>query len=222
MKARQILGPDALPFLVPSLLAFTPPFPKLPSTPPFGSDSSLVTSLVQTDFDVLEESCMLIESLALDMEDVRLSLARGFNFPAEHDNIPCLSRMLDFIEKGDYHPFWCTDSGTDEAERRRKERLFDICKAAIIKVVVEVAGEEKNEEVLWDDSEKGGQFVDRMVKWIKDDVAKRDLVAQQASGSLIDGLGSQADTRIRDDLVICATLSLGNLARRGTHTCRFM
>src|ERR1700730_528374 len=71
VKARQILGPDVLPFLVPSLLAFMPPFPKLPSASPFGPDSSLVTSLVQADFDVLEESCMLIESLALDMEDVR-------------------------------------------------------------------------------------------------------------------------------------------------------
>jgi len=164
---------------------------------------------------------MLIESLALDMEDVRLSLARGFNFPAEHGDVPCLSRMLDFVEKGDYHPFWSANSGTDEAERRRKERTFDICKAAIVKVVVEVAGDEKNEEVLWDDSEKGGQFVNRMVKWIKDDVARRDAAAQQASGSMTDGLGSQADSCVRDDLVICATLSLGNLARRGTHTCRF-
>ena len=161
---------------------------------------------------------MLIESLALDMEDVRLSLARGFNFPAEHSGIPCLSGMLDFIEKGDYHPLWYTDPATDEPERRKRERSFDICKAAIIKVVVEVAGEEKNEEVLWDDSDKGGEFVKRMVRWIKDDVARREVVAQQTTRDLMDGLTSVPDSHIRDDLVICATLSLGNLARRGMHT----
>ena len=161
---------------------------------------------------------MLIESLALDMEDVRLSLARGFNFPAEHSGIPCLSGMLDFIEKGDYHPLWYTDPGTDDPERRKRERSFDICKAAIVKVVVEVAGEEKNEEVLWDDSDKGGEFVKRMVRWIKDDVAKRELVAQQASRGVTDGLASVPDSHTRDDLVICATLSLGNLARRGMDT----
>jgi hypothetical protein len=158
---------------------------------------------------------MLLESLSLDVEDVRLSLARGFDFPAEHNGVPCLCAMLDFIEKGDYHPFWYRDLGIDEAERKRRERLFDICKAAIIKVVVEVAGEERNEEVLWDDSEEekpGGEFVSRMVSWIK----------KYVPGKISGGVETQ-ETRIessepharRDDLVICASLSLGNLSRRG-------
>jgi hypothetical protein len=78
------------------------------------------------------------------------------------------------------------------------EKKFDICKAALIKAIVEVAGEDKNEDVLWDETEAdhpGGQFVCRMVNWIK-------TYAGQGTAD-------------RDDLVICATLSLGNLARRG-------
>ena len=207
-KARQIFGPDVLPLLIPPLLAFIPPFTEPSSTSAFANDSPLRVSLLQTDFDILEESCMLIESLSLDIEDVRLSLARGLNFPAEHSGVPCLCAMLDFIEKGDYHPLWHADS--EDAERKRRERLFDVCKAAIIKVVVEVAGEEKNEEVLWDDSEEGkpgGEFVYRMVAWIKNYVAGKTDGTEQAN--------ADSTTGSRDDLVICASLSLGNLARRG-------
>jgi hypothetical protein len=148
---------------------------------------------------------MLIESLSLDVEDVRLSLARGLNFPAEHGGIQCLCIILDFIGKGDHHPLWYQD-GTDEAERKRREKSFAICKAAVIKAVVEVAGEEKNEEVLWDDDEElpGGEFVCKMVDWIKAYVSKKENAMDT-----IPGEG-------RDDLVICASLSLGNLSRRGT------
>jgi hypothetical protein len=217
-KARQILGPDILPFLIPSLLAFVPPFHGLPINSPFLRDSPLLTSLIQADFEILEESCMLIESLALDIEDVRLSLARGFNFPAEHNGIPCLNSMLDFIENGDYHPLWYTDSEVDEVEQKKRERSFDICKAAIIKVVVEVAGEDKNEEVLWDDSEKGGDFVKRMVAWIKGYAAGRS--EGKVPEGFIEGPGSDPNLRIRDDLVICASLSLGNLSKRGMHASR--
>lgn len=149
--------------------------------------------LLRTDYDVLEESCTLLESLSLDVEDVRLSLARGVLFPAEHNGVPCLSHVLDFIEKGDYPPLWSSlgpDSGL--------EKKFDICKAALIKAIVEVAGDDKNEDVLWDETEEdqpGGAFVCRMVQWVRS--------------------YAQGDTKSRGDLVICASLSLGNLARRG-------
>jgi hypothetical protein len=149
---------------------------------------------------------MLIESLSLDVEDVRLSLARGFNFPAEHGGIPCLSAMLDFIEKGDNHPLWYSDPTLDEPERKRRERSFGICKAAVIKAVVEMAGEEKNEDLLWDDSETtkpGGEFVCKMVEWVKKYV---EYMEKAPVDAVADG---------RDDLVICGSLSLGNLSRRG-------
>jgi hypothetical protein len=169
----------------------------------------MFNTLLHADFEVLEESCTLIESLSLDVEDVRLSLARGLNFPAEHGGVPCLCTILDFIEKGDYPPIWQT--AFPEADRKRRERVFDNCKAALIKSVVEVAGEERNEDVLWDESEDnkpGGEFVCRMVHLIKKYVSDMDQSISGAEATK-DSLAG------RDDLVICASLSLGNLARRG-------
>lgn len=130
---------------------------------------------------------MLLESLCLDVEDVRLALARGLASPAEHDGVRCLEDVLDFIERGDYSPFW-----SDE-DRPRRTKAFDMCKAALIKAVVEVAGEEKNVEVLWEETAEGGPFVSRLVHWIKGE-------------------------RTREDLVICATLALGNMVRRDAHS----
>lgn len=145
----------------------------------------------------------MIESLALDVEDVRLALARGFFFPTEHSGVPCLSTILDFVEQGNYPPTWKDPEVFDDAERMRKEKEFGICKAALVKAVVEIAGEEKNADILWDDSESlkpGGPFVYRMVSWIK------SYVEEAGSGEVVRGL--------RDDLAIAASLSLGNLSRR--------
>ena len=97
-----------------------------------------------------------------------------------------------FLEKGDYPPYWSSESSS---ERASMEKGLDMCKAAVVKAVVEVAGEQNE---LWDDSnleKPGGEFVDTMVRWIR------------SHGNLKD--------RHRDDLIICATLSLGNLATGG-------
>ncbi|KAJ7063257.1 hypothetical protein C8F01DRAFT_1132210 [Mycena amicta] len=201
-ETLQIFNPDVLPLLTPALEAFCSPYPTKSAT--FQEGTDMFGDLLLTDFEVLEESCTLIESLSLDVEDVRLSLARGLNFPAEHGGVSCLCTILDFIEKGDYPVFW--QSAFPEAERKRRERVFDNCKAALIKSVVEVAGEERNEDVLWDDSEEnkpGGEFVCRMVHLIEKYVADTE--------ESVPGKDSFAG---RDDLVICASLSLGNLARR--------
>ena len=67
-----------------------------------------------------------------------------------------------------------------------------------------MAGEEKNTDVLWDDSNAsapGGAFVTRMVRWIQEN-AYSDLSKPSS----------------RDDLVICATLVLGNLVRHEAHS----
>lgn len=196
LLARPILGPDALPYLTPTLLSFVPPY--LPPSPalPFAKPSETRSAFLKADYELLEETCTLIESLSLDVEDVRLSLARGVPFPAEHNGVPCLSNILDFIEGGDYPPLWSTSF--DSSTSAQMEKKFDICKAASIKAVVEVAGEDKNEDVLWDDTEEdspGGSFVCRMVSWIKECAT-----------------GNKA---ARSDLIICASLSLGNLAKRG-------
>lgn len=204
----QIFNPDVLPLLTPPLLAFIPPFP--PGSLAafgFGFDSSLQLALIQADFDVLEECCMLLESLSLDVEDVRLSLARGFYFPAEHGGVPCLSTILEFVEHGSYPLAWNNPFHGDPA-KSRKEKAFGVCKGALVKSVVEVAGEERNQDVLWDDSEEdkpGGEFVGRMVRWIRQFVADAERLGS-----------THVETAVnRDDLAICASLSLGNLARRG-------
>jgi hypothetical protein len=159
-----------------------------------------LTDLCDADIEVLEESVSFIESLSLDVEDIRLSLARGFQFPAEHQNIPCLSIILDFVEHGTYPPWWRSPV-IEEADRKRKEKAFDICKAALIKAIVEVAGEEKNEDVLWEDEmdRPGGAFIERMVSWLK------HFVNNSGKPGVV----------YRDDMAICSTLVLGNLARRG-------
>ena len=188
--ARVVFGQDALPLLVTQLKAFVPPYPTPP--PPFATPASR-RSLVQTDFEIYEQVCGLIESLCIDVEDVRLSLARGLTFPdGEHGGVACLSDLLTFIDKADYPPYWTPE------ERPSKEKGFDLGMGAIVKAVVEVAGEEKNTDTLWDDSEAdkpGGEFVSRMVEWIR-----RHKSLKESD---------------RDDLIICATLSLGNICRRG-------
>ena len=206
LQPRQILTADALPYLVRPLKTFVPPYSEVP--PLFSSPSSR-KHLVQTDFDILEDVCGLLESLALDVEDIRLSLARGLAFPAEHGGVACLTDMLTFIDRGDYAPYWASSSAASSSnpdpERAAKEKAFDICKAAIVKSVVEVAGEEKNIDVLWDDSEAdegkpGGEFVQMMAHWIRTHHTLKESN--------------------RDDLIICSTLSLGNLVRRGKlHEC---
>ncbi|KZT11398.1 uncharacterized protein LAESUDRAFT_734264 [Laetiporus sulphureus 93-53] len=194
-QSRSLFGPDALPFLARPLQAFVPPYP---SAPPLFAASPARRSLVQADYDLLEEVCGVLESLCLDVEDVRLSLARGLTFPAEHGGVPCLATMLTFVDKADYPPYW---SSEPSAERAAMEKKFAICKAAIVKAVVETAGEDKNADILWDDSDPakpGGEFINTMVQWIR---AHKD----------------PKETN-RDDLIICATLSLGNLARRDAHS----
>ncbi|KAI0316683.1 hypothetical protein OF83DRAFT_1193499 [Amylostereum chailletii] len=194
-ESRNLFGPESLPLFTQSLILYMPPVSSQVSS---GLPPSLTKSLVSSDFDVFEGSCSSIESLVMDVEDVRLSLARGMTFPDEHQGVHCLADILRFIDLGTYHPLWSTDA---TAERSRKEKAFDLCKAALIKSVVEIAGEEKSIDILWDESDSsrpGGAFVTQMVDWIK---AHRNL-----------------NESTREDLIICATLSLGNLVRYEAHS----
>ncbi|OJA21616.1 hypothetical protein AZE42_01687 [Rhizopogon vesiculosus] len=202
---HPLFSQEVLPYLVQSLIAFTPPLLTTPLPPHFAQPSPLRTTLLNTDFDLLSESCSRLESSALDVADVRLSLARGFTFPAEHYDVPCFSVMLDFVEKGTYAPLWYVQSetGLERGDVSKKEKAFDDCKAAVIKAVVEVSGDDRNLDLLWDDSDDsrpGGEFVSRMIDWIR---------AFVSDGTPDNG---------RDDLVICATLSLGNITRGESHS----
>ncbi|KAF9053624.1 hypothetical protein BDZ89DRAFT_976173 [Hymenopellis radicata] len=200
------ISPAVLSVLTPTLTAFTPTTSSPPISDVITPDSELYHDLLRADFDTLEETCSLIESLSLDVEDVRSSLARGFLNPDEHDGVPCLQYILAFIESGSYPKSWRLSSMVSEGEVKRMEKSFDICKAALVKSVVEVAGEDINQEVLWDDStagKPGGEFVFKMVQWIKEYVISVDTF--------------MGESLPRDDLAICASLSLGNLARREKH-----
>lgn len=197
-NASAMFGPDILPQLVAPIRSFVPPFETPLPVPALDQATPLRRTLVSADFEAFEESCSLLEALALDDEDVRLSLARGLAFPDEHGGVRCLAEILEFIDRGDYHPLW-KDLPNDSAQR---ERSFDFCKAALIKAVVEIAGEEKNVDVLWDDDssqgQPGGALVAQMVQWIK---THKDLKENN-----------------RDDLLVCATLTLGNLLRHGARS----
>ena len=192
LEAPPLFGQEALPLLVTSLNAFRKPHPTPQGV--FAEPSEIREALISADVESLEESCALLESLSLDVEDVRLSLARGLTFPDEHDGVPCLSDMLNFLDCGDYPPWWAGDP-----DRAAYERSFENCKSGIIRVVVEVAGEQKNTDILWDESEDdkpGGEFVSWMIQWI-----------------------GKADQKGKEGLVICATLTIGNLVRRGEVFC---
>lgn len=71
---------------------------------------------------------------------------------------------------------------------------------ALVKTVITVAGEDQNMEPMWKgtkaDAQPEGWFVQHMLEWLR-----------KPRG---DNVGIS-----RDDLLICATLSLGNLARKG-------
>ncbi|KAH9934795.1 uncharacterized protein B0H18DRAFT_978305 [Fomitopsis serialis] len=192
-RSRQLFGADALPYLVRPLKAFVPPYTETPS---LFVGSPARHALVQQDYDLLEETCGLLESLSLDVDEVRLSLGRILKSPdGTEGGAACLKDMLEFLDKGDYPPYWSAES---PSERASMEKGLDMCKAAVVKAVVEVAGEQNE---LWDDSnpeKPGGEFVDTMVQWIR------------SHGSLKE--------RHREDLIICATLSLGNLATGDAHS----
>lgn len=195
-NAAPVFGPDILPQIVVAIRAFVPPFPT-PLPPAFEEATALRRTLVSADFEAFLDSCSLLETLALDDEDVRLSLARGMTFPDEHGGVRCLAEILEFIDRGDYHPLW-KDQPNESTQR---ERSFDFCKAALIKAVVEIAGEEKNVDVLWDESDQaqpGGALVAQMVQWIK---THKELKEEN-----------------RDDLLVCATLTLGNLLRHAARS----
>ena len=192
-----------IPWITPSLLKYCAPqtseVARLAET-----DPDLLQTLVQTDFVFLEETCTLIESFALDVEDFRLELARTA-YPEKDKSVRCLHVLVRFIEEGSYPPLW-KNPVIDESERKAWEKRFDNCKGALIKAFVEVFGEEKNEDVLWesgDQTRPGGNLVATMVTWVKGYANRPKFNGSSAT--------------IRDDMTICASLSLGNLARRGVY-----
>ena len=177
--------------LIEVLTKFTKPFPT-----PSGllvEDPTTRHALISADVDLLNDVSSLLESLALDSEDVQVFLAQtAAAFDPSHESGSSLIKyILDFVEFGGYPPYWSRET---PSERVKREKAFDMCKAAIIKAVVEVTGALRCIDILWDIGQENGWFVSRLIRWVRTNV-----------------------TSTRDDLVICATLCLGNLARRGAY-----
>ncbi|KAF8590562.1 hypothetical protein K439DRAFT_1403733 [Ramaria rubella] len=189
-ETSRLLTVRVLDSLIGVLKRFTPPWPA-PSGPLI-EDPTTRHTLITADVDLLNDASCFLESLALDSEDVQEFLARtGAVDNLDHGDTPLLQCILDFVESGDYPPYWSKDPIPEQAKRHK---TFDMCKAAIIKAVVEVTGASSCPDILWDLHRSNGWFVLRMIDWIR--------------SNLHGG---------RDDLVICATLCLGNLARRPSH-----
>jgi hypothetical protein len=189
--------PSCLPYLLKPLDVFASQGSRTPTathTSPSRASEISPPDLITADLEALEASCMLLESLTLDSEEIRLALAEDPTY---------LRIILRFIEFAQPLPDWRTDDSTGK-DKARWEKTVGLCKAAVIKALVTVAGEDKAVSKLWDDTKldggnptaPGGWFVAAMLAWIKQ---YRTVNPSNA----------------RDDLVICATLTLGNLARRG-------
>jgi len=156
--------------------------------------SSLEEELALTELEALEESVMALEGLALDSETARVALASG----------TLLKSLIEFVEFADYPASW---SKALESDRQSWEKNFDICKGALIKAVVAVAGETRNFVSLWSAEQEEAQvsdasarptswFATRMLQWIS-----------------LHSADVKSGGKAREDLVICGTLCLGNLAR---------
>ncbi|CAE6510070.1 unnamed protein product [Rhizoctonia solani] len=188
--------PSCLPYLLKPLDIFGNQGSRTPTathTSPAKSTEISPPDLIATDLEALEASCTLLESLTLDSEAVRLAIASDANF---------LRIIIRFIEFAQPLPEWRTSDSTGK-DKDKWEKTVGLCKGAVIKALVTVAGEDKAISNLWDDTKldggnqaaPGGWFVTAMLAWIKQ---YRNVGPSDA----------------RDDLIICATLALGNLARR--------
>ena len=122
-----MFGPDIFPQILVTIRASIPPFPT-PLPPAFDEATTLRRMLISADFEAFLDSCSPLESLALDDEDVRLSLTRGMTFLNEHSGVRRLAKILEFIDCHDYCLLWM-DQPNDSAQH---ERSFDFCKAALI------------------------------------------------------------------------------------------
>jgi len=140
---------------------------------------------------------MSLESLILDSDSARMALAKSIDLPNTQSSLRCI---LEFVERGSHPPYW---NEFDDKQRSRWEKTLGLCKAALIKAVITMAGDEKSMEVLWDkesgtETFPGGWFIQTMYNWVK----AFSTLTNDSEG-------------VRDDLTICGTLSLGNLARTG-------
>lgn len=152
---------------------------------------------------VVEEVCMLVDALTTDEERVRalLLISTGKASSASSLDSPFV-HLIRFAETGGPLPYW-RDGLNEQKSRPQWEKTLGVCKGAVIKAIVTVAGEKSQMDVLWGANDpNGGWFVEKMLTWIREYPASKEARNDEE----------------RDDLVICGTLCLGNLARTGVFT----
>ena len=125
--AAAAFGPDFFLQIIITIRASIRPFLTL-LPPAFDEVTTLRRTLVSANFEAFLDSCLPLESLTLDNEDVWLSLTHGMTFLNEHGGVCRLAKILEFIDCRDYCPLW-KDQLNDSAQH---ERSFDFRKAALI------------------------------------------------------------------------------------------
>lgn len=198
-QQQPIFGPESLPYLIAPLHVYIPPFDTL-STLTESEDAESSRLYITTDLEIMDEAAELLESLSLDVEEVRVALVQdaititSANKRTEKHTQGYLTLLLNFVEHGSYPPYW-----SDELEAKvisSWQKRLDLCKSAIVKTVVEAIAEEKNHEVLWKHPGDEGSIISRLIRWLRI-------------------YPSLSPSEARDDLVICSTISLANLVRNG-------
>jgi hypothetical protein len=156
---------------------------------------ALDTQMIITELEALEETTIILESLSLDSEAARVAMAS--------DDV--LKPLVRFIEADSYLKSW---DKVAIADRETMQKSFDICKQAVITTLTSITGETRNSDTLWVSakgdtpvvatSDPSSWFATKMLQWIS-----------LYSGDLKKG------SDVREDLVICGTLCIGNLVREG-------
>lgn len=185
------LSPSLLPLLLAPILAYD------------GTRSSAQSA---TDVQILVLVAQILELAAGESAKWQQALGE-LNLGGDQ---PALARILDFILNATVRPSASTgrDDGEDNEEDEEDEeedtnldKLLSGVKGKLIKTVVAVSGCDALSDVLFDNGQSW--FLHRMEDWLE---------KAKPSTSTKEG---ESDKGSREDLLICAVLSIGNLARSG-------
>ncbi|KAH8922837.1 hypothetical protein BT69DRAFT_210507 [Atractiella rhizophila] len=142
----------------------------------------------------------------------------------EHDSF--LSHLLTFIEFGQRPTNWGWDYFASSAQEEKEDRLkvFRESKAAIERAIVVAPTEDEVKDIVLNINRRNAAWRNARGKGKKKEPIRRSWVVDKLvgwlGGDLLDepmqGDGAEES---REDLVICASLTLGNLAR-GDKECR--
>ncbi|SNX84424.1 uncharacterized protein MEPE_03133 [Melanopsichium pennsylvanicum] len=163
-------------------------------------DGDAMEYLVDSDAEILQTVAMLIESCAAEDHEFRQRVVRPFTASTDSARSETrftsgLDALMTFVEKAELPHEWIgrdsEDASVEDAQAAEEMRkAFAQVKASAARAVVAVSGDDTNMVELFSGS---SGFIDRLKAW------------------------TRYDSKIRDDLVSCGMLALGNLARSDAH-----